>query len=72
MEERVTRIENDHRDLAAKHNAAQEDRQRDLGLVYSELRGMQADLRLIKWFAGIAGASVIVYLITLLAERVWL
>ena len=59
MEQRVARLEEDHRSLAEKHNAAQEDRQRDLGLIYTRIGGMESDLRFIKWFAGTSTAAVI-------------
>ena len=72
MEQRVDRLEQDHRDLAEKYNTSQEDRQRDLGMLYVQIASVQSDMRLIKWFAGVAGAAVIVYLISLLAERVWM
>ena len=72
MEQRVERLEEHVHELAKQFNKAELRRERDLGLLYVQITSIQSDMKVIKWFAGVTGAAVIIYLISLLAERVWM
>ena len=59
MEQRVDRLENDHRELEKSFNDSERDRQRDLGLLYTRIEGIASDLKMIKWFAATSAGAVI-------------
>lgn len=71
MEERVSRLEEDHRELDRDFRASEADRQRDLGKVYTLVAGMKGDLALIKWFGGVGGGAIIVGVITYVVNTIF-